>query len=181
MNKLLSASFLYPFSRVTYCAYLVHPVMIRIMAMRLDSPMHLSLEIIVCIQLFILSKQNLIICVTVKETSPLAVMIKWKHNSNWGHHSSVSEDSSLVGCDAVLLVSSSQCLDRPFDPDDESTMILRIIAKSLSNTADHIPKSFLLHIWTTWGCLTDEAVYVIALGRSVIRDLCQWPLCSWSI
>lgn len=76
MNKLLSASFLYPFSRVTYCAYLVHPVMIRIMAMRLDSPMHLSLEIIVCIQLFILSKQNLIICVTVKETSPLAVMIK---------------------------------------------------------------------------------------------------------
>ncbi|PNF31216.1 hypothetical protein B7P43_G14861 [Cryptotermes secundus] len=49
VNKLLSASFLYPFSRVTYCAYLVHPIMIRIMAMRMDSPMHLSLEIMTII------------------------------------------------------------------------------------------------------------------------------------
>ncbi|KDR09103.1 Nose resistant to fluoxetine protein 6 [Zootermopsis nevadensis] len=49
VNKLLSASFLYPFSRVTYCAYLVHPIMIRLMVMRLDSPMHLSLETITII------------------------------------------------------------------------------------------------------------------------------------
>jgi len=55
VNKLLSASFLYPFSRVTYCAYLVHPIMIRVVTMRLDSPMHLSLEIMVYIHLFILS------------------------------------------------------------------------------------------------------------------------------
>lgn len=46
VEKLLSASFLYPFSRVTYCAYLVHPIMIRVMVMRLDSPMHLSVETI---------------------------------------------------------------------------------------------------------------------------------------
>jgi hypothetical protein len=52
VNKLLSASLLYPFSRVTYCAYLVHPIMIRIMAMRMDSPMHLSLEVMVSIELF---------------------------------------------------------------------------------------------------------------------------------
>ena len=65
MNTLLSASFLYPFSRVTYCAYLVHPIMIRIVAMRLDSPMHLSLEIMVCTQLFILPKQNLIIFIFI--------------------------------------------------------------------------------------------------------------------
>jgi len=76
VNKLLSASFLYPFSRVTYCAYLVHPIMIRIVAMRLDSPMHLSLEIIVCIKLFIVSKHNLNICVTDKENNFLAVKIK---------------------------------------------------------------------------------------------------------
>lgn len=49
VNKLLSATFLYPFSRVTYCAYLVHPIMIRTMAMRMDSPMHLSLEIMTII------------------------------------------------------------------------------------------------------------------------------------
>jgi len=75
VNKLLSASFLYPFSRVTYCAYLVHPIMIRTVAMRLDSPMHLSLEIMVCTQLLILSKQHLIICVTDKENNFLAVKI----------------------------------------------------------------------------------------------------------
>lgn len=41
-NSLLSASILYPFSRVTYCAYLVHPVVIRFMAMHLDHPIHLG-------------------------------------------------------------------------------------------------------------------------------------------
>lgn len=83
VNKLLSASFLYPFSRVTYCAYLVHPIMIRIMAMRMDSPMHMSLEIIVriqlfivCIQICILSKQKFIVCVTNKENNFLAFEIR---------------------------------------------------------------------------------------------------------
>lgn len=46
MNKLLSATILYPFSRVTYCAYLVHPIVIRILAMRMDSPVHLGKEIV---------------------------------------------------------------------------------------------------------------------------------------
>ncbi|CAG9765410.1 unnamed protein product [Ceutorhynchus assimilis] len=42
INKILSFPFLYPFSRVTYCAYLVHPLLIRGMVMSMDSPLHLG-------------------------------------------------------------------------------------------------------------------------------------------
>ncbi|KAJ8944684.1 hypothetical protein NQ318_015892 [Aromia moschata] len=42
VNKILSATILYPFSRVTYCAYLIHPVVIRVMVMSMDSPLHLG-------------------------------------------------------------------------------------------------------------------------------------------
>ncbi|XP_024083570.1 nose resistant to fluoxetine protein 6 isoform X2 [Cimex lectularius] len=47
VNKLLSSSILYPFSRVTYCAYLVHPIVIRTFTMRLETPLHLSPEMVV--------------------------------------------------------------------------------------------------------------------------------------
>ncbi|KAF5302728.1 hypothetical protein FQR65_LT08470 [Abscondita terminalis] len=42
VNKLLSASVLYPFSRVTYCAYLVHTIVLRVMVMSMDQPLHLG-------------------------------------------------------------------------------------------------------------------------------------------
>nr|XP_014281990.1 nose resistant to fluoxetine protein 6 [Halyomorpha halys] len=47
ISDILSSSLLYPFSRVTYCAYLVHPVVIRTVTMRLDAPLHLSPEMVV--------------------------------------------------------------------------------------------------------------------------------------
>ncbi|XP_011168766.1 nose resistant to fluoxetine protein 6 isoform X2 [Solenopsis invicta] len=45
VNKILSWPLLYPFSRVTYCSYLVHPLVIRLTAMNLDSPFHLGKDI----------------------------------------------------------------------------------------------------------------------------------------
>lgn len=42
VNTVLSAPFIYPFSRVTYCAYLVHPLAIRFLALNSDSPLHLG-------------------------------------------------------------------------------------------------------------------------------------------
>lgn len=42
VNKILSLPILYPFSRVTYCAYLIHPILIRGMVMTTDSPLHLG-------------------------------------------------------------------------------------------------------------------------------------------
>ncbi|KAL1131857.1 hypothetical protein AAG570_011468 [Ranatra chinensis] len=56
VTKLLSWSLLYPFSRVTYCAYLVHPIVIRFTAMRLDSPVHLGFDMVVSNISFINSK-----------------------------------------------------------------------------------------------------------------------------
>lgn len=47
VNSLLSAPCLYPFSRVTYCAYLVHPIVIRTMALNTDAPMHLGSDTMV--------------------------------------------------------------------------------------------------------------------------------------
>ncbi|XP_050548224.1 nose resistant to fluoxetine protein 6-like [Daktulosphaira vitifoliae] len=44
VNKLLSCSVLIPFSRTTYCAYLVHPIVIRYAIMKRDSPFHLTIE-----------------------------------------------------------------------------------------------------------------------------------------
>lgn len=54
VNKLLSEPLLYPFSRVTYCAYLVHPLVIRLTAMNLDSPFHLGKDLVVsmCARVF---------------------------------------------------------------------------------------------------------------------------------
>lgn len=49
VNKLLSAPCIYPFSRVTYCAYLVHPIAIRILALNSDAPLHLGADSMVCI------------------------------------------------------------------------------------------------------------------------------------
>ncbi|KAF6205304.1 hypothetical protein GE061_019474 [Apolygus lucorum] len=46
ITKILSSSFLYPFSRVTYCAYLIHPVVIRSFTMTQDSPIHLGVELV---------------------------------------------------------------------------------------------------------------------------------------
>jgi len=46
VTSILSSSLLYPFSRVTYCAYLVHPVVIRVTAMRMDAPLHLGPEMV---------------------------------------------------------------------------------------------------------------------------------------
>lgn len=42
INTLLSAPCIYPFSRVTYCAYLVHPIVIRLLALNSDAPLHLG-------------------------------------------------------------------------------------------------------------------------------------------
>ncbi|XP_022169474.1 nose resistant to fluoxetine protein 6-like [Myzus persicae] len=44
INKLLSCKILIPFSRTTYCAYLVHPIVIRYVVMRRDTPLHLTVE-----------------------------------------------------------------------------------------------------------------------------------------
>jgi hypothetical protein len=49
VNKLLSCKFLYPLSRITFCAYLVHPLVMISVIMHMDSPVHLGRATMVCI------------------------------------------------------------------------------------------------------------------------------------
>ncbi|XP_070493189.1 nose resistant to fluoxetine protein 6 isoform X1 [Chironomus tepperi] len=49
LNKFLSATCLYPFSRVTYCAYLVHPIIIRAFALINDAPIHMGVNSVMTI------------------------------------------------------------------------------------------------------------------------------------
>jgi peptidoglycan/LPS O-acetylase OafA/YrhL len=42
VNKLLSCKFLYPLSRISYCAYLVHPLVMISVIMHMESPVHLG-------------------------------------------------------------------------------------------------------------------------------------------
>lgn len=59
LNKMLSATWWYPFSRVTYCAYLVHPLVIRAFVLNSDSPIHMGKDTMVNKQMKILLQQLL--------------------------------------------------------------------------------------------------------------------------
>lgn len=47
INSLLSLRLMYPLSRLTYCAYLVHPVIMMITCTQMDGPLHLHNGIVV--------------------------------------------------------------------------------------------------------------------------------------
>lgn len=49
VNQILSAPVIYPFSRVTYCAYLVHPIAIRFVSLNSDATLHLGSDSMVTI------------------------------------------------------------------------------------------------------------------------------------
>lgn len=49
VNRLLASPLTYPFSRTTYCAYLVHPIAIRIMPLNSTAPMHLGKYLMVSV------------------------------------------------------------------------------------------------------------------------------------
>lgn len=49
VREILAAPILYPFSRLTYCTYLVHPVVLRYVAMHLTHPIHLGELLVVSI------------------------------------------------------------------------------------------------------------------------------------
>lgn len=50
INTLLSCRLLHPLSRLTYCAYLIHPVLMASVGFQLDGPLHLHNTLVVSIQ-----------------------------------------------------------------------------------------------------------------------------------
>ncbi|XP_075990168.1 uncharacterized protein LOC142985805 [Anticarsia gemmatalis] len=77
VTPLLSAPVLYPFSRVTYCAYLVHPVVLRYVAMHLTHPIHMG-ELIVFILFLGLTiiSYALAFVISVAFEAPMVTMLK---------------------------------------------------------------------------------------------------------
>jgi len=47
IDSLLSLRLMYPLSRLTYCAYLVHPVIMMVTTTQMDGPLHLHNGIVV--------------------------------------------------------------------------------------------------------------------------------------
>ncbi|KNC30260.1 hypothetical protein FF38_14520 [Lucilia cuprina] len=77
VNTLLSAPCLYPFSRVTYCAYLVHPIVIRSMALNTDSPLHLGGDTMVVMFFgFVVASYLLSFVVSMSFEAPVVTMLK---------------------------------------------------------------------------------------------------------
>ncbi|XP_022113117.2 nose resistant to fluoxetine protein 6-like [Pieris rapae] len=77
VRPLLSAPVLYPFSRVTYCAYLVHPVVLRVVAMYLTHPIHLGemLVFVLFLGLTVIS-YFLAFVISVAFEAPIVTMLK---------------------------------------------------------------------------------------------------------
>ncbi|XP_052758807.1 uncharacterized protein LOC113522871 [Galleria mellonella] len=77
VRGLLSAPVLYPFSRVTYCAYLVHPVVLRYVAMHLTHPIHLGelLVFVLFLGLTVIS-YALAFIISVAFEAPMVTMLK---------------------------------------------------------------------------------------------------------
>ena len=60
INSLLSLRLMYPLSRLTYCAYLVHPVIMMVTSTQMDGPLHLHNGVVVTIIYFHLwNKENI--------------------------------------------------------------------------------------------------------------------------
>ncbi|XP_033352837.1 nose resistant to fluoxetine protein 6-like isoform X1 [Bombus vosnesenskii] len=77
VNSILSAPILYPVSRITYCAYLVHPLVIRMTPMNLDSPLHLG-KYTMMITFFgaLVSSYILSFIISVSFEAPIVSMLK---------------------------------------------------------------------------------------------------------
>uniref|UniRef100_A0A8D9EWU2 Nose resistant to fluoxetine protein 6 n=1 Tax=Cacopsylla melanoneura TaxID=428564 RepID=A0A8D9EWU2_9HEMI len=77
VNTLLSNKYLIPFSRVTYCAYLVHPLVMRAMVMTRDAPVHLGKDIVVTLFIGQLVTSYLIsFFVSLAFEAPMVTMLK---------------------------------------------------------------------------------------------------------
>lgn len=50
IDSLLSLKLIYPLSRLTYCAYLVHPVIMMVTVSQMDGPLHLHNNIVVSLR-----------------------------------------------------------------------------------------------------------------------------------
>lgn len=77
IDSLLSLRLMHPLSRLTYCAYLVHPVIMMITSTQLDGPFHLHNGLVIIIYLGNLVASYLLsFCVSIALEAPLVNLLK---------------------------------------------------------------------------------------------------------
>ncbi|KAL7289343.1 hypothetical protein TKK_0016711 [Trichogramma kaykai] len=77
VDKLLSLRIIYPLSRLTYCAYLVHPTMMMFTATQMDGPLHLHNGIVLIVYFGNLVAAFLVaFCISVAFEAPVVNLLK---------------------------------------------------------------------------------------------------------
>ncbi|XP_076160264.1 nose resistant to fluoxetine protein 6 [Ptiloglossa arizonensis] len=77
IDSLLSLRLMYPLSRLTYCAYLVHPVIMMITVTQMDGPLHLHNGLVLILYLGNLVASYLMsFCVSIAFEAPVVNLLK---------------------------------------------------------------------------------------------------------
>ncbi|XP_003699901.1 nose resistant to fluoxetine protein 6 isoform X2 [Megachile rotundata] len=77
IDSLLSLRLMYPLSRLTYCAYLVHPIIMMVNATKMDGPLHLHNDIVLILYFGNLVASYLIsFCVSIALEAPVVNLLK---------------------------------------------------------------------------------------------------------
>ncbi|XP_012278977.1 nose resistant to fluoxetine protein 6 [Orussus abietinus] len=77
INKLLSLRLMYPLSRLTYCAYLVHPVIMMITSNKMDGPLHLHNDLVLIVFFGNLVASYLMsFCISIALEAPIVNLLK---------------------------------------------------------------------------------------------------------
>ncbi|XP_003490859.3 nose resistant to fluoxetine protein 6 [Bombus impatiens] len=77
IDSLLSLKLIYPLSRLTYCAYLVHPVIMMVTVSQMDGPLHLHNNIVLILYFGNLVASYLMsFCISIAFEAPIVNLLK---------------------------------------------------------------------------------------------------------
>ncbi|XP_043605802.1 nose resistant to fluoxetine protein 6-like isoform X2 [Bombus pyrosoma] len=77
IDSLLSLKLIYPLSRLTYCAYLVHPVIMMVTVSQMDGPLHLHNNIVLILYFGNLVASYLMsFCISIALEAPIVNLLK---------------------------------------------------------------------------------------------------------
>ncbi|XP_076183081.1 nose resistant to fluoxetine protein 6-like [Ptiloglossa arizonensis] len=80
VNKILSWKYLYPLSRLTYCAYLVHPAIMRAVVLRGESSMHLTYGLLAILYFgFIAASYAVALFISLFFEAPMVSLLRIAH------------------------------------------------------------------------------------------------------
>ncbi|XP_057340254.1 nose resistant to fluoxetine protein 6-like [Microplitis mediator] len=83
VNSFLSLRLIYPMSRLTYCAYLVHPVIMMITSMQMDGPLHIHNGLVLTVYFGnLVSSYLMSFCISLALEAPVVNLLKIAFASN---------------------------------------------------------------------------------------------------